>query len=88
MILNAGAAWQNPAAALGPVPHLGPQDSYLPIQNGAGPTIPARWDDNQRYSNAYSDSDTHNYATDYFDTTSPSHAGAARPTPPSVNSTA
>jgi len=54
VILNAGAAWQNPAAALGPVPHLGPQDSYLPIQNGAGPTIPARWDDSQRYSNAYS----------------------------------
>jgi len=70
------------------MPELGPQDDLPANPKWAGPTIPARWDDSQRYSNAYSDSDTHNYATDYFDTTSPSHAGAARPTPPSVNSTA
>jgi len=46
------------AAASGRVPHLGPQDELPPNSKWAGPTIPARWDDRQRYSSAYGDSDT------------------------------
>jgi len=47
------------AAASGRVPHLGPQDELPPNSEWAGPTIPARWDDRQRYSYAYGDTDTH-----------------------------
>jgi hypothetical protein len=43
----------------GRVPHLGPQDQLHPNAKWPGPTIPPRWDDRQRYSNAYGDSDTH-----------------------------
>ena len=43
----------------GRVPHLGPQDELPPNSEWAGPTIPARWDDRQRYSYAYGDTDTH-----------------------------
>ena len=40
-------------------------------------TIPARWDDRQRYSHAYGESDIHSDATDYFDTKAPPDASAA-----------
>ena len=56
---NAGAVWQNRGGGFGAgCLTWGRKTSCLPNSKWAGPTIPARWDDRQRYSSAYGDSDT------------------------------
>jgi hypothetical protein len=75
---NAGAAWQNPGGGFGAgCLTWGRKTSRLPIQNGPDQLFRLVGTIGSATPTPTATVTPATYATDYFDTTAPSHAGAA-----------